>query len=126
MSKTAEVNEKIRARRIVLIDEEGRNLGQFVTRDAISLANERGLDLVQVNHGDVPVCKIMDYGKYLYNMKKRQKNARSSVVKISPRLFSLENRRHTSKNSSLGTLACPAILFLASWYFAVGIYANVL
>lgn len=57
-----------------LIDEEGTQLGIFEVRDAINLARERGLDLVEMS-GDAtpPVCKIMDYSKYRYEQQKKAK-----------------------------------------------------
>jgi len=57
-----------------VIDEEGRQLGVLGVREAISAAGERGLDLIEiVPTADPPVCKIMDFGKYRYELAKKEK-----------------------------------------------------
>jgi len=68
------VNEQIRAREVLLIDSDGRNLGVTPLDRALELARERGLDLVEVAPETNPVvCKIVDYGKYRYQLEKREK-----------------------------------------------------
>ncbi len=58
----------------MLIDEHGENLGVMPTPDALALAQERGLDLVEVASQSQPrVCKIVDYGKYHYQQEKRER-----------------------------------------------------
>lgn len=77
------VNEKIRSPRILLIDENGNNLGTIQTRDALRRAQESGLDLVEVNSGEIPICKIMDFGKFKYEqIKKNKQNAKNQTVVI--------------------------------------------
>ena len=62
---------------MLVIDEEGRKVGIMLSKDAIMLAEERGLDLVEVGEGaDPPVCKVMDYGKFLYQKHKQEKEAK--------------------------------------------------
>ncbi len=71
------VNEKIRAKEVRVIDENGKNLGILPTYKAIRLARERGLDLIEVApNADPPVCRIMDRGKYMYERKKKEKEMR--------------------------------------------------
>lgn len=71
------VNDRIRVPRIVLIDEEGQRLGEFLTKDALTLAEQRGLDLVEVSpNARPPVCKIADFGKLKYSQKKRAAQAK--------------------------------------------------
>jgi translation initiation factor IF-3 len=71
------VNERIRAREIRVIDEEGAQLGVMQPFEAMRLARDRGLDLVEISpSADPPVCKITDYGKYLYQESKRKHEAR--------------------------------------------------
>lgn len=68
-----------------LIDAEGRQLGLMITSEALRLARESGLDLVEVSpDSSPPVCKIMDYGKYKYEQKKKahQARARQKIVHI--------------------------------------------
>jgi len=68
------VNNQIRAARIRLIDEAGKQLGVVNLEEAFRIAQERNLDLIQVTEKvEPPVCKIMDYGKYLYWLQKKEK-----------------------------------------------------
>ncbi len=74
---TVRVNERIRARQVRVIDEEGNQLGIMSPDDALREAQERSLDLVEVASGATPpVCRIMDYGKYRYQQTKRAKESR--------------------------------------------------
>ena len=71
------VNGAIRAPQVRCIDPDGEQLGVLDTRDAISKAEDFGLDLVEVQPNvDPPVCKILDYGKYKYEAQKRANEAR--------------------------------------------------
>jgi translation initiation factor IF-3 len=71
------VNEQIRVPRVLLIDEMGKKLGEFLTEDAVQLAKDRQLDLVEVQpNASPPVCKILDYGKLKYEKKKRDRENR--------------------------------------------------
>jgi len=66
------VNERVKAREVRLIDDEGKQLGIIPTSEALKIAKERGLDLVEVSPKTVPpVCKIMDYGKFKYQIAKK-------------------------------------------------------
>ncbi|NPB04384.1 MAG: translation initiation factor IF-3 [Thermotogae bacterium] len=68
------VNEQIRVPRVLVIGPGGNNLGIMSVRDAITIAEEHGLDVVEVSpNANPPVVKIMDYGKYMYELKKKQK-----------------------------------------------------
>ena len=71
------MNGAIRAPQVRCIDPDGEQLGVLDTRDAISKAEDFGLDLVEVQPNvDPPVCKILDYGKYKYEAQKRANEAR--------------------------------------------------
>lgn len=71
------INENIRSKELRLIDDEGNNKGVVKTSDALALAKEKDLDLVIVSPGqEPPVAKILDYGKYRYEVEKRAKEAR--------------------------------------------------
>jgi len=77
------VNRRIHVPRVLVIDEEGERLGEFMTRDAVALAEERGLDLVEVSpNARPPVCKITDYGRMKYDKKRREAQARKNQVKV--------------------------------------------
>lgn len=80
------MNERIRAREIRLIDENGAQAGILSSRDAIKYAKERNLDLIEVApNANPPVCRVMDYGKYKYEQSKKerdsQKKQRQSELK---------------------------------------------
>ncbi|MEZ5912002.1 MAG: translation initiation factor IF-3 [Paracoccaceae bacterium] len=71
------VNDRIRAPEIRLIGAEGENLGVVTPARAIALAEEVGLDLVEISpNATPPVCKIMDFGKFKYETQKREAEAR--------------------------------------------------
>ena len=71
------INDKIRARQIRVIDEEGEQLGIMAPQDGLRMAEERGLDLVEVApNADPPVCRLIDYGKYRYQQTKRAKESK--------------------------------------------------
>ncbi|EKE16500.1 MAG: hypothetical protein ACD_11C00005G0008 [uncultured bacterium] len=72
------INEYIRTPRVSVIDDEGNKLGEMNTIDALSLAREKELDLVEVSpKAQPPVCKIMDYGKQQYKQSKQQRLAKA-------------------------------------------------
>jgi translation initiation factor IF-3 len=71
------VNEKIRCREIRVIDDQGEQMGIMTPEAALEVAKERGLDLVEVAPTSTPpVCRILDYGKYIYEQNKKQQEAR--------------------------------------------------
>jgi translation initiation factor IF-3 len=77
------INEQIRVPKVRLITDEDGNLGVVSIDKALAMARERNLDLVEVApNADPPVCKIMDYGKFLYNKKKKERIARSQQKQI--------------------------------------------
>ncbi len=66
-----------------VIDKTGEQLGILSIRDALALATERELDLVEVApNADPPVCRLMDYGKYLYEKQKRERESRKAQKQI--------------------------------------------
>lgn len=76
------VNRRIRAREVRVVDAEGEQLGVLGLHEAVALAQEAGLDLVEVAAtARPPVCRIMDYGRYKYDMKKKaQETKRKQTV----------------------------------------------
>ena len=68
------INEQIRAKEVMVIGPNGEQLGIKSINDAITLSTYAGFDLVMINpNGNPPVCKVMDYNKYKYETKKKQK-----------------------------------------------------
>jgi len=79
------INERIRVPQVRLIDENGQQLGVVPTNQALQLARERGLDLLEVAaNAQPPVCKICDYGKFKYEKKKKEQIAKKkqTVIKV--------------------------------------------
>ena len=78
-SKELEINERIRDKEIRLVGADGQQLGIMSPRDALRMAAEQDLDLVKVApQAKPPVCKILDYGKYRFEMQKKEKEARKN------------------------------------------------
>ena len=78
------VNNRIRATRVLVIDDEGAKLGEFMTDDAIELAMSRGLDLIEVApSAKPPVCRLGDYGRMKYEKKKKDTAARKNQAVVS-------------------------------------------
>ena len=75
------VNRQIRAREVLVIDENGNQKGIMSSFDAIELAEQAGLDLVEVSpNANPPVCKILDYGKFRYEQEKRLRDQKRNQV----------------------------------------------
>ena len=73
------INEEIRSKEVRLIDDEGNNHGVVKTTLALSMANEKGLDLIVVSPNQVPpVAKILDYGKYKFESEKKAREAKKN------------------------------------------------
>ena len=71
------INDEIRAREVRVVSDENEQLGIMSLRDALAMAEEQELDLVEVApNGKPPVCRIMNYGKYRYEQQKREKEAK--------------------------------------------------
>ncbi len=84
ISKDMNVNERIRAREVRLIDSTGDQLGVKSKQEALEIASKRELDLVLVApNAKPPVCRIMDYGKYRFEQQKKEKEARKKQKVIS-------------------------------------------
>lgn len=78
------MNERIRARELRTIDEEGQQLGILLTREAMRIAQEKGLDLVLVAaDASPPVAKIMDYGRHKFETEKKNREARKKQHVVS-------------------------------------------
>jgi translation initiation factor IF-3 len=74
LSRRIFINNQIRATQIRLVDEEGKQLGVVSLQEGINAAKEKSLDLIQVTEKvEPPVCKIGDFGKYLYQEGKKEK-----------------------------------------------------
>ncbi|MCR5506893.1 MAG: translation initiation factor IF-3 [bacterium] len=78
-SLSLNVNEKIRAREVRLINQNGDNVGIVSVSEALNMARDAGLDLLEISpQANPPVCKIMDYGKWKYEEQKKQSEAKKA------------------------------------------------
>jgi len=76
-SSKININRNIRAKEVRVIDPDGNQIGVIPTYKAIAVANDFGLDLVEVSpNANPPVCKIMDYGRYKYEQTKKKQEAK--------------------------------------------------
>ena len=86
------INDRIRAREVQVINSEGKNLGPIALKNAIEMAKQEGLDLIEISpNANPPVCKIIDVGKYKYDLqkkankaKKKQKVVELKEIKLRP------------------------------------------
>ena len=75
--KGPKANERIRAPQVQVISSDGKNLGTLATQEAIRIAKQEGLDLIEISsNANPPVCKIIDIGKYKYDLQKKANKAK--------------------------------------------------
>ncbi|MHC9540916.1 MAG: translation initiation factor IF-3 [Vulcanimicrobiota bacterium] len=94
MSKDLRVNKEIRAKQVRMIGNEGEQVGIIAIKDALTMAEEKELDLVEVSpNADPPVCKLMDYGKFKYEQHKKERDSKAKrktlevkEVKLRPKI----------------------------------------
>ncbi len=81
--KELQINEEIREREVRLIDVDGEQVGVVPTKKALDMAYDKKLDLVKVApNAKPPVCRIMDYGKYKYELAKKKKKRLRKIKKL--------------------------------------------
>tara|TARA_B100000029_G_scaffold260303_1_gene256789 strand:+ start:2466 stop:3011 length:546 start_codon:yes stop_codon:yes gene_type:complete len=90
--KGPRTNERIKAHEVQVISSDGKNLGTLLTKEAVDMARQQGLDLIEISpNANPPVCKIIDIGKYKYDLqkkankaKKKQKVVNLKEIKLRP------------------------------------------
>jgi translation initiation factor IF-3 len=83
LEKLHKINNEIRAKSVRIVGDNVDNQGVFTLQEALKLADELELDLVEISpNADPPVCKIIDYQKFLYQQKKKQKEIKAKTAKI--------------------------------------------
>ena len=105
------INEQIRDKEVRLIGEDGEQLGIVSAKDALKIAEDAGLDLVKIApNAKPPVCKVIDYGKYRYELarkekdaKKKQKTVELKEIRLSPNIEA--NDLNTKMNAARKFLA---------------------
>lgn len=81
--ETTRLNQQIRASELRIIDEDGKQLGIMSRQEALALAEQRDLDLVEISpNANPPVCKIIDWGKYNYQRTKQQQKNRKTAKSL--------------------------------------------
>jgi len=101
------MNERIRAREVRVIGDEGEQIGIMPPYEALKLAREKNLDLVEISPtAQPPVCRIMDYGKFLYQQEKREREAKKhqktiTVKEVKFRINVDDHDYETKKNHVL-------------------------
>lgn len=84
ISKELNINEEIRDKEVRVIDSDGSQLGIMSSKDALNMAVSKNLDLVKIApQATPPVCKIMDYGKYRFELAKKEKESRKNQKVVS-------------------------------------------
>lgn len=94
ISKDVLLNEEIREKELRVVSNDGEQLGIMSSKDALKIAEEKELDLVMISpNAKPPVCKIMDYGKFVYEQSKKEKEAKKNQkvtnlkeVRLSPKI----------------------------------------
>jgi len=102
IARPLRINDQIRIRQVRVIDDEGTQLGVMPTENALALARQKGLDLIEVSPTAIPpVCRISDYGRLKYEQSKKDKDARKKQknwelkeVKLRPKI---ENHDYETK-----------------------------
>lgn len=88
-------NDRIRASEVRVIGPNGNQIGVMSTRDALKLAKDAGLDLIEISpNAQPPVCRILDYGKYMYEQSKKTKDQKSSSSKQKEVKFRINIDQH--------------------------------
>ncbi|MBO7187006.1 MAG: translation initiation factor IF-3 [Clostridia bacterium] len=79
IKKEHQINEEIRDREVRLIGDTGEQLGVMPTREALAIAEEKELDLVKISpNANPPVCKLINYGKYMFELAKKEKESKKN------------------------------------------------
>ena len=90
---TVRINRMIRVPQVRVIDAEGNQMGVLATKDALAAAETAGLDLVEIAPtANPPVCRLMDYGKYKYQLSKKAKEAKKKQTVISLKEIKLRGK----------------------------------
>ena len=91
MNRFTRINNQIRSLEVRVLDSEGGTLGVMPTKDAIAKAEEQGLDLIEISAtSKPPIAKIMDYGKFQYDQKKKANAAKVKMVKTDTKVVQIK------------------------------------
>ena len=91
MNRFTKINNQIRASEVRVLDASGESLGVMPTEDAIAKAENEGLDLIEISAtSKPPIAKIMDYGKFQYDQKKKANTAKVKMVKTETKVVQIK------------------------------------
>ena len=91
MNRFTRINNQIRSLEVRVLNSEGESLGVMPTKDAIAKAEEQGLDLIEISATSTPpIAKIMDYGKFQYDQKKKANAAKVKMVKTETKVIQIK------------------------------------
>ena len=111
-NKELQINEEIRDAKVRVISDKGEQLDIMSSKEALQIAVEKGLDLVKISpNADPPVCKLMDYGKYKFEMAKREKENRKNQKTVNTKEVQLSPSIDTN---DFNTKCNHAVRFLKS------------
>lgn len=103
MALNLKINKQIRALKVRLIGYNGEQIGVVLIKDALDRAREEELDLVEISpNSEPPVCKIMDYGKYRYDLTKKEKDNKKAQHQV--RVKEVKLKPHIDENDFLTKL----------------------
>jgi len=103
MSKSLK-NDEIKSSSVILINQEGKNLGKQTLSESLGMAKSLNLDLVQVQESDIPVCKIMDFNKSIFKIKKAKKPKPTKSKEIRFMMTIADNDLRIKSNQALKLL----------------------
>ena len=108
--KGPKANERIRTPQVQVIGSDGNNLGTLDTQEAIRIAKQEGLDLIEISpNSNPPVCKIIDIGKYKYDLQKKANKAKKADQFAAKKLAVLADAYGMEKNSTGLSFRMPQI-----------------
>ena len=118
-------NERIKALDVQVIGSDGNNLGVMQLKQAIQLARDESLDLIEISpNANPPVCKIMDMGKYKYDLqkkanqaKKKQKDVSLKEIKLRPRTEIHDYSFKIKNTKNKFSLIFPTFIFFCTSFF---------
>ena len=114
--ETTRINERIRANEVRLIGAEGEQLGVVSSDEARTIADDNGLDLVEVApNAKPPVCRVMDYGKFLYASNKKKQEGKKKQKQICDGVYIYTNNNHPTRLPGVWfSVVCSS--GLGSWF----------
>ena len=119
------INEQIRVREVRIVGDNGSTVVPI--RDALNMAREQGVDLVEISpNANPPVCRLIDYSKFLYQQKKRQKEMKAKQVKVEVKeiRFGPQTDEHDYQFKTVGVISCSSLKSIARGLEQIDIFSQ--